>query len=110
MDVSEVSLLVRSCDLVSDPVSNFSDEAIMCLLVVRSHSHHAAALEKLGTKAFVSHQPVISDGQTMGTDGMRSVGLFSWLGFVCMLSGLSVLLPKLAKPRAQRLTICTAIR
>eukprot|EP00043_Microstomoeca_roanoka_P016881 m.174503 g.174503 ORF g.174503 m.174503 type:complete len:590 (-) comp16539_c4_seq1:1010-2779(-) len=28
-------------------------------------------LETLGMKAFVSHQPVISDGQTMGTLGMR---------------------------------------
>ena len=28
-------------------------------------------LELLGMKAFVSHQPVISDGQTMGTVGMR---------------------------------------
>jgi hypothetical protein len=28
-------------------------------------------LERLGMKGFVSHQPVISDGQTMGTVGMR---------------------------------------
>ncbi len=28
-------------------------------------------LERQGMKAFVSHQPVISDGQTMGTVGMR---------------------------------------
>lgn len=29
------------------------------------------ALDRIGAKAFVSHQPVISDGQTMGTLGMR---------------------------------------
>jgi hypothetical protein len=33
--------------------------------------HCAGALESLGMKAFVSHQPVISDGQTMGTQGKR---------------------------------------
>lgn len=31
------------------------------------------ALDRIGAKAFVSHQPVISDGQTMGTLGMRWV-------------------------------------
>jgi dihydroxy-acid dehydratase len=42
----------------------------MCSAVCEPH-RALDAVEAHGSKPFISHQPVISDGQTMGSDGMR---------------------------------------